>query len=79
MKRDEIVSSGGAHCDAGFVIGVIGVTFAVLGVVSDAMDIIIVLESISWLLLSIATCVIATVCFLAWALAVILQAIEVKK
>ena len=24
MKREEIIAAGGAHCDAGFVTGIIG-------------------------------------------------------
>jgi len=80
MKREEIVAAGGAHCDAGFVIGILGITFAVLGVASDAMNILILsVEPISWLLLSIVTCLVAIACFMAWALAVHLDAIETKR
>ena len=78
MKRDEIVASGGAHCDAGFVLGILGISFAVLGAISDAMNIILILEPMSWLLLAVVTCLIAVACFIAWALAVILDAMEAK-
>ena len=78
MKRDEIVAAGAAHCDAGFILGILGISFAVLGVIGDAMNIILVLEPTSWLLLSIVTCLVAIACFIAWALAVLLVAMEAK-
>jgi hypothetical protein len=78
MKRDEIVAAGGAHCDAGFIIGIVGISFAVLGAISDAMNMVLFLEPTSWLLLSIVICLVAIVCFIAWALAVLLAAMEAK-
>ena len=78
MKRNEIVVAGGAHCDAGFILGILGISFAVLGVISDALNMILVLEPISWLLLSTVTCLVAMACFIAWALAVLLTAMEAK-
>lgn len=53
MKREEIVAAGGAHCDGAFVLWFLGIAFVVLGVVSDAMNITLVLEPISWFLLAI--------------------------
>ena len=76
MKRDEIIASGGAHCDAGFILGILGISFAVLGAITDAFNTILILEPTSWLLLSIVTCLIAIACFITWALAVLLDAIE---
>ena len=78
MKRDDIVAAGAAHCDSGFILGILGISFAVLGAISDAMNIILVLEPTSWLLLSIVTCLVAIACFIAWALAVLLAAMEAK-
>ena len=78
MKRDEIIASGGAHCDAGFILGILGISFAVLGAVTDALNTILVLEPMSWLLLAIVTCLIAIASFIAWALAVLLDAMETK-
>ena len=78
MKRDEIVASGGAHCDAGFVLGILGISFAVLGAISDATNITLILQPTSWLLLAVVTCLIALACFIAWALAVLLDAMEAK-
>ena len=78
MKRDKIIASGGAHCDAGFILGILGISFAVLGAISDAMNTILILEPISWLLGAVVTCLIALASFIAWALAVLLDAIEAK-
>ena len=78
MKREEIVAAGGAHCDGGFVLWLLGLTFAVLGVVSDAMNITLVLETTSWLLLAIVSCLSGIASLIAWALAVHLDAIEAK-
>jgi len=76
MKREEIVAAGGAHCDGGFVMWVLGLTFAALGVAGDAMNITLVLETTSWLLLSIVFCLSAIASWVAWVLAVHLDAIE---
>jgi len=78
MKREEIIAAGPAHCDAGFVIGIVGITFAVLGAYSDAVNITLGLEPISWLLLSIVTCLAAIASWIAWALAVHLDAMEAR-
>ena len=78
MKRDEIIASGGAHCDAGFILGILGISFALIGAISDAMNTILILEPTSWLLLAVVTCLIALACFIAWALAVLLDAMEAK-
>jgi len=76
MKRKEIVAAGGAHCDGGFVFWLLGLTFAALGVISDAMNLTLVLEPISWLLLSIVFCLSAIASWIAWVLAVHIDAIE---
>ena len=78
MKREEIVAAGGAHCDGGFIFWLLGLTFAVLGVVGDAMNITLVLETTSWLLLAIVFCLSGIASWIAWALAVHLDAIEAR-
>jgi len=78
MKREEIVAAGGAHCDGGWVLWLLGLTFAVLGVVSDAINMTLVLETTSWLLLAIVFCLSGIASWIAWALAVHLDAIEAK-
>ena len=44
MKLEEIIAAGGAHCDAGFVIGIFGIVFAALGVVGAATNVVIWIE-----------------------------------
>ena len=78
MKLEEIIAAGEAHCDAGFVIGILGLAFAALGVISDAINTIIVIESISWLLLSIVTCLVAISALMSWILAALLKGFEAK-
>lgn len=78
MKLEEIIAAGEAHCDAGFVIGILGLAFAALGVISDAMNIIIVIESISWLLLSIVACLVAIAAWMSWILAALLKGFETE-
>ena len=78
MKLEEIIAAGETHCDAGFVIGILGLVFAALGVISDAINIIIVIESISWLLLSIVTCLVAISALMSWILAALLKGFEAK-
>ncbi len=76
MKREEIIAAGGAHCDGGFVLWNLGIVFVVLGVVSDAMNVNLVLQPISWFLLAIFFGLSATVSWITWMLAVHLDAIE---
>ena len=76
MKREEIVASGGAHCDGAFVLWILGISFIVLGVISDAMNVSIVLEPISWFLIATFFGLSATVSWITWMLAVHLEAIK---
>ena len=68
----------GAHCDGAFVLWLIGFLFVVLGVVSDAMNIVLVLEPISWFLVAVFLALSATVSWIAWMLAVHLEALKDK-
>ena len=78
MKRKEIIAAGGAHCDGAFVLWFLGIAFVVLGVVSDAMNITLVLEPISWFLLAIFFGLSASVSWITWMLAVHLDAIAAR-
>ena len=78
MKREEIVAAGGAHCDGAFVLWLLGIAFVVLGVVSDAMNVNLVLQSISWFMLAMFFGLSATVSWITWMLAVHLDTIEAK-
>jgi len=77
MKLEEIIAAGGAHCDGGFALWLLGLIFAVFGVVSDAMNILLLsVEPISWLLLSIIFCLSGIASWIAWVLAAHLKALE---
>jgi len=78
MKREEIVAAGGAHCDGAFVLWFLGAVFVVFGVVSDAMNITLVLEPISWFLMALFFGLSAAVSWVTWMLAVHLDALETK-
>jgi len=79
MKCKEIIAAGGAHCDGGFVFWLLGLTFAAFGVVSDTMNIAILsVEPTSWLLLAIVFCLSGIASWIAWVLAVHLDAMEAK-
>ncbi|WP_455277007.1 hypothetical protein [[Eubacterium] cellulosolvens] len=56
----------------------LGIVFAVLGVISDAANITLVLESITWLLLSIATFLAGIPMLVTWAVAQHLLGLKVK-
>ena len=76
MKCEEIVAAGGAHCDGAFVLWLLGILFVVFGVVSDAMNVTLVLQPISWFLLAIFFGLSATVSWITWMLAVHLDTME---
>jgi len=78
MKLEEIIAAGEVHCDAGFVIGILGLVFAAIGVISDAINTVVVIESISWFLLSIVTCLVALCAWMSWMLAALLKGFEAK-
>ena len=76
MKREEIIASGGAHCDGGFVFWNLGLVFAVIGGISDAMNMTLALESTSWLLLAVVFVLSGIASWIAWGLALLLDALE---
>ena len=58
---------------------ILGVVFAVLGVIGDAMNATLGLEAMSWFMLAIAAFVAGISWYIGWAVAVYLDAIEAKK
>ena len=69
-SREWIVGSGARMTLSGGTCWIFGVVFAILGVIGDAMDATLGLESISWFLLAIASFVAAISWYLGWVLAV---------
>jgi len=57
----------------------LGIIFAVLGIIADAANTDIGLASTSWLLLSVAVFVVSAIWYLSWAVAVYIDAIKTKK
>ena len=77
-NRKMILTSASTSMASAHVCWLLGAVFAVLGVIGEAINVTLGLGSTSWLLLSIVTCLIAIACFIAWTLAVLLDAIEAK-
>ena len=73
-----IISKGGAWALVGGVCFFLGIAFAVLGVIGDAVDSTLGLEPISWFLLAIAVLVISAIWYFSWGVAVYVDAIEAK-
>ena len=79
LDPKSIIEAGGYHLMASRIFFILGLVFAVLGVIADAMNTTLGLEPISWFLLAIAAFVVGIVPCLGWAVAVYLKAVEAKK
>jgi len=53
----------------GDICGILGIIFAILGIIADAINGTLGLESISWFLLAIAALVISAISYIGWAVA----------
>jgi len=73
-----MISKGGVWALVGGVCFFLGIAFAVLGVIGDAIDSTLGLEPISWFLLAIAVLVISAIWYFSWGVAVYVDAIEAK-
>ncbi len=78
-SRELIAGKATMWAMLGGVCWVLGVVFAILGIIADAINAPIGLEPISWFLLAIATFVVSAIWYLSWAVAVYLRTIEAKK
>jgi hypothetical protein len=56
----------------------LGIIFAVLGIIADAANVTLGLESTSWLLLAILVCVVGMPAWLTWGIAMHLLGMEAK-
>lgn len=56
----------------------LGVALAIVGVVGDANDAVIGLDSISWFLVAIASLILSLGCWLGWAVGIYLHAKETE-
>jgi len=74
-----IIDAAGYHLMMSRIFFILGLIFAVLGIIGDVMNTTLGLNPISWLLLSIGAFVAGIPPCIGWAVAVYLKAIEAKK
>ena len=79
LDPKSIIDAGGYHLMGSRIFSVLGLIFAVLGIISDAMDATLGLESISWFLLAIGVSVVSIAPCIGWAVAAYLKSTEAKK
>ena len=72
-SRKWIAGKASMWAMLGGVCWFIGIAFAILGIVADAIDATIGLEPISWFLLAIAAFVTSAIWYFSWAVAIYLQ------
>jgi len=79
LDPKSIIEAGGYHLMASRIFFILGLVFAILGVIGDAMNATLGLEPMSWLLLAIGAFVAGIAPCLGWAIAAYLKATEAKK
>ena len=79
LEPKEIVDAGGYHLLISRIFFVLGIIFAVLGIISDAIDTTLGLEPMPWFLLAIGVFVAGIAPCVGWAVAVYLKAIEGRR
>jgi len=78
-NHEWVVKMGKSWVMWGGLCWLLGIIFAVLGIIADAANTDIGLASTSWLLLSVAVFVVSAIWYLSWAVAVYIDAIKTKK
>jgi len=76
--REHVKAGVGSSGMLGHVCWLLGIVFALLGVIGDAADVTLGLEPQSWLLLSIVAFIASIPMFIGWAVAWYLRSIEAK-
>jgi len=79
LDPKEIIGAAGYHLLLSRIFFILGIIFAALGIISDAMDNSLGLEPMSWFLLAIGVFVAGIVPCVGWAVAVYLKAIEGRR
>jgi hypothetical protein len=79
LDPKEIIEAAGYHLLVSRIFFVLGIMFAVLGIISDAIDTTLGLEPMSWFLLAIGVFAAGILPCLGWAVAVYLKAVEGRK
>jgi len=79
LDPKSIIDAGGYHLMGSRILFILGLVFAVFGIISDAMNTTLGIEPISWLLLAIGAFVAGILPCLGWMMAVYLKSAEAKK
>ena len=79
LDPKSIIDAGGYHLLGSRIFFILGLIFAVLGIISDAMDTTLGIEPMSWFLLAIGTFVAGILPCLGWVMAVYLKSVEAEK
>ena len=77
--REKLIAGRGSNGMSGHICWFLAALFAVLGIIADAANITLGLESMSWFLLAIATFLAGITFFIGWALSWYLELSESKK
>ena len=73
LDPKEIIGAAGYHLLLSRIFFILGIIFAALGIISDAMDNTLGLEPMSWFLLAIVASLAGLAFYIAWAVAWYLQ------
>ena len=79
LDPKSIINTAGYHLLWSRIASVLGLVFAVLGIISDATNATLGLEPISWFLLAISVSVVSIAPCIGWAVAAYLRSMEAKK
>ena len=74
-----IIGMAGSSMMVGHIWWLLGIVFAVLGIIADAADITLGLTSMGWFLLAIVAFLAGMSYFIYWAVAIYLRTTEAKK
>jgi len=78
-RAERTLRMGGVYAVWGGVCWILGVVFAILGIIADAMNGTLGLTAMSWFLLAVAAFVASIPEYIGWAVAVYLDALKAKK
>ena len=78
-RAERTLRMGGVYAVWGGVCWILGVVFAILGIIADAMNGTLGLTAMSWFLLGVAAFVASIPEYIGWAVAVYLDALKAKK
>ncbi len=76
--REYVKAGVGSSGLLGHICWFLGIAFAALGVIGEAIDTTLVLEPISWYLLAVVASVLSISLFIGWAVSWYLRSIEAK-